>query len=725
MGGDGNLEDSVSLRCSFCNETFTDPYILNCLHSFCFGCIERQKQVQESILCKKCEQETSANAMKQNDFFANCLAKSLLKELKNPGPKCGNCSAGNNRLLKYCKECREYLCDACVYCHENTKLTREHSLISFAKFEEDLICRSEKRTVFCPQHKENLVESYCRSCDEAICPGCDVHQGHNAVSVTVASSIEVPNLKAVLDRAISKVINHEKCASRCCTLVDELRDRKSEICDQIRNYFVEYKEKVEEYEVKLQQEVLTWYDKQFKLIKQAQLKEEKRIEKITDAVRFSQVLLHHGTDAEILSLKSLVQSQLNRVASEKTGTTFIAAVEAVIRHASWEIRAEHFTQGKETNGLTLPEIHDDDSDDDEDDNNDGRPSTVGSRVQEENERNAMKNSLSEKDFLCKRRGNSGVEGKDFQLGSVISRESTKIWNGGRQSARDYRYDKILRNRSIGRRGSGCGEFHHPCDIAVDHQNHDDRLIVTDFNNNRVQVFSYYGEFLFQFGSRGCDAGQFNGPTGVTILHDSTIVVSDCLNNRIQLFTSDGVFIRMFGSEGRGQGQFWRPMGIAVDSRDRIIVVDQGNNRVQVFNSAGKFLLSFGKLGKWDGEISCPNFVAVDKEDNFYISDEINMRIQVFRSDGSYLRKISAQEIHGFQGNLEHLSGVAVDPRGYVVVGVKSSCSVRVFTPDGRFLRAFSSARSCPSRHLFASGIALTSAGEIVVSDWFNNRIRFL
>jgi hypothetical protein len=26
--------------------------------------------------------------------------------------------------------------------------------------------------------------------------------------------------------------------------------------------------------------------------------------------------------------------------------------------------------------------------------------------------------------------------------------------------------------------------------------------------------------------------------------------------------------------------------------------------------------------------------------------------------------------------------------------------------------------------LFASGIALTSAGEIVVSDWFNNRIRF-
>jgi hypothetical protein len=57
-------------------------------------------------------------------------------------------------------------------------------------------------------------------------------------------------------------------------------------------------------------------------------------------------------------------------------------------------------------------------------------------------------------MISKRRGNSGVDGKDFQLGSVISRENSKIWNEGRQMARDYRYDKILRNRSIGRQGSG-------------------------------------------------------------------------------------------------------------------------------------------------------------------------------------------------------------------------------------------------------------------------------
>ena len=150
----------------------------------------------------------------------------------------------------------------------------------------------------------------------------------------------------------------------------------------------------------------------------------------------------------------------------------------------------------------------------------------------------------------------------------------------------------------------------------------------------------------------------------------------------------------------------------------------GNNRVQVFDRNGDFCFSFGKLGNWDGEVSCPNFVAVDKHDNIYVSDEVNMRIQIFNRDGTYLRKVTSQEIHGFRGNMELLSGIAVDSRGHIVVGGKGSCTVGIFTPNGRFLRTFSSKRTNQSRVQFATGIALTSGGEIAVCDWFNNKIRF-
>ena len=81
-------------------------------------------------------------------------------------------------------------------------------------------------------------------------------------------------------------------------------------------------------------------------------------------------------------------------------------------------------------------------------------STIVEKENERNEQQLENDCFEAKDLNCKRRGNSGVDGKDFHLGSVLSRENSKIWYGGRQVARDYRYDKILRNRSIGRQGSG-------------------------------------------------------------------------------------------------------------------------------------------------------------------------------------------------------------------------------------------------------------------------------
>lgn len=75
-------------------------------------------------------------------------------------------------------------------------------------------------------------------------------------------------------------------------------------------------------------------------------------------MNFSQTLLKHGTDAEILSLKYFIHSHLNHVATQKSCTTFITAIEAAIRNASWDIRKEH-ARKKNPGGLTLPEVQND------------------------------------------------------------------------------------------------------------------------------------------------------------------------------------------------------------------------------------------------------------------------------------------------------------------------------------------------------------------------------
>ena len=220
MGGEMNTSDPMSLQCSTCSENFKEPCILKCLHTFCHGCLEKQKQ---GVVCKRCEQKTNMEAVRHNSFFVNSMAASLLKEFQKGNITCGNCSAGD-RLLKYCKECMEHLCDACVYCHENTKLTRDHELIPSDQFEETLIIHGQNHAVFCPTHEDSLVEQYCRSCEETTCRGCEVHQRHSAVSVAEGCSMEIPNLEAILKKAIAKV------RSYFCTLKSVLLQHQFTRC---------------------------------------------------------------------------------------------------------------------------------------------------------------------------------------------------------------------------------------------------------------------------------------------------------------------------------------------------------------------------------------------------------------------------------------------------------------------------------------------------------------
>ena len=62
-----------------------------------------------------------------------------------------------------------------------------------------------------------------------------------------------------------------------------------------------------------------------------------------------------------------------------------------------------------------------------------------------------------------------------------------------------------------------------------------------------------------------------------------VYVADSRNQRVQVFSSAGTFLFKWGSQGSGDGQFQFPVGIAVDGSGRVYVVDVNNNRVQVFS----------------------------------------------------------------------------------------------------------------------------------------------
>ena len=179
-----------------------------------------------------------------------------------------------------------------------------------------------------------------------------------------------------------------------------------------------------------------------------------------------------------------------------------------------------------------------------------------------------------------RRGSEPLE-FDHPLSVAISPTTKKIavadWLNHRIQIIDP--DLTTSHRSIGKQGSGNGEFEGPQDVAFDSAGN---MYVADAGNKRIQLFSPQGKFLQQFGETDMANGELDLPTGICIDSDDTVYVVDCGNHRISVFTHEGKYLTSFGSYGTGPGQFNSPRRITVDENGIIYVSDTGNNRIQIF-----------------------------------------------------------------------------------------------------------------------------------------------
>lgn len=160
-------------------------------------------------------------------------------------------------------------------------------------------------------------------------------------------------------------------------------------------------------------------------------------------------------------------------------------------------------------------------------------------------------------------------------------------------------DYQLRTKVIkifGKQGKDNGEFNWPLDVAVNSFNN--KILVTDSLNHRIQLFDQEGKFIRSFGHMGSKDGEFNCPTGIFIDNMSNIYVVDRLNHRIQIFDRYCRFLRSISSgKGNQPGQLNNPWGIAVNKISEIFVCDKENDsKIKI-----KFLFKFIKKLK---EFAC-------------------------------------------------------------------------------------------------------------------------
>lgn len=138
---------------------------------------------------------------------------------------------------------------------------------------------------------------------------------------------------------------------------------------------------------------------------------------------------------------------------------------------------------------------------------------------------------------------------------------------------------------FGERGDGDGELQFPIDVSVDSA---DNIYVCDSGNHRVCVFSASGDFLRHIGGYGTGNGQLSAPVGVLVIEsaaegrDEELVVADSGNNRVQVFSTKGSFL--WYTEDDGEDKFSRPRFLGVAKDGDILVAD--DTRAVWFAPAG-------------------------------------------------------------------------------------------------------------------------------------------
>ena len=200
----------------------------------------------------------------------------------------------------------------------------------------------------------------------------------------------------------------------------------------------------------------------------------------------------------------------------------------------------------------------------------------------------------------------------------------------------YVFDKngncLRKSKSV---GSNTGQFKYPDRISF---LNDNEVLIADSGNCRIQRLNIQtGTVVKSFGKFGKGKGELSNPIDVTVNDEGSIVVTERDNNRIQVMSKEGESIFTFGDKGP-EKLLWP--NCCIPYKNMFLVTDAGHHCIKAFDQSGTFLYKFGKEGYQDGKFQTLYDLLVDSSNNLLVCDFGNNQLQVqqFSLDGRFTGK---------------------------------------------------------------------------------------
>ncbi len=240
---EGNVHDGKTLEqmeneitCAVCQEHYTEPKVLPCLHYYCKECVLKlalRTASNKPFSCPECRKDTilpegGVEELK-TAFFVNRYKSNYYALERVHGKvevKCEGCSDSGAKAEAFCRQCVTFICKECVNQHKKLKVFNSHEVDSLQDLKQGRareMAAKEPPTEKCLTHKEPLV-IYCFDCNSLICRDCTVkvHRDHNFEF----SQISAPETKESLRHKVSVL---KEISSSLLKGIEEISDTKQEV----------------------------------------------------------------------------------------------------------------------------------------------------------------------------------------------------------------------------------------------------------------------------------------------------------------------------------------------------------------------------------------------------------------------------------------------------------------------------------------------------------------
>ncbi|XP_030847209.1 tripartite motif-containing protein 2-like [Strongylocentrotus purpuratus] len=300
-----------SLECPVCLNTFTDPKILSCSHTYCKTCLDNLLECHgndQMLRCPVCRAETQVPNKEVSKLPASLALKSLIEDMKNQSQLCTNCKYEDKpQAVVYCQDCGKYLCSTCLNTHSQWPDFISHEVLAMCEIVSGKL--SVRRYRKCRKHPKEDEECFCSDCRRFACFRCVVmehtKEGHGVIEAAVYESSHMTSIEDLKSKADKK----RSCFQKYVAFIDEQKERVSNVQKQCTDDInIVYKESVRR---------LT--EKKEILIVEVKGRIE-RVEKELDEMKKSaqEHITHLTTIADVVTNRTKIPSDMDALAAHDT-----------------------------------------------------------------------------------------------------------------------------------------------------------------------------------------------------------------------------------------------------------------------------------------------------------------------------------------------------------------------------------------------------------------------